>query len=274
MNKYLKYAIMGGAAAVFSVLVFQSSPKKEAEPVSVRTYQEIIASGILYAVTEYNSISFHLQEDTLGGLHYELLQVFAREKGLKVEITPEMSLDKRIAGLNTGRYDILANNEVINSSRKDSLLLTSPLLTSKQVLVQRKPRTDQDSTYISSPLELAHRTLHIVKGSPHILRIKNLSNEIGDTIFIEEIEKYGPEQLIAMVANNDIDYTVCDETIAKAAAKELPEIDIQTPVSFNQFYSWGVNKQNQELLDTLNTWIEQYRQTEEFKGMMKKYSTN
>ena len=37
-----------------------------------------------------------------------------------------------------------------------------------------------------------------------------LSDEIGDTIYIKEIEKYGQEQLLAMVANNDIDYAICD----------------------------------------------------------------
>ena len=40
-----------------------------------------------------------------------------------------------------------------------------------------------------------------------------LSSRIGDTIYVEEIEKYGPEQLIALVAHGDIDYAVCDESI-------------------------------------------------------------
>ena len=71
--------------------------------------------------------------------------------------------------------------------------------------------------YIHSQLELARKTLHVVKGSPVLLRIHNLSNEIGDTIYIQEVEKYGPEQLLAMVAHGDIDYTVCDESIAQAS---------------------------------------------------------
>lgn len=85
----------------------------------------------------------------------------------------------------------------------------------KQVLVQRKLENVPDSSlFIKSQLDLAGKTLHVVKGSPSILRIRNLGNEIGDTIYVEEIEKYGPEQLIALVAHGDIDYAVCDESIA------------------------------------------------------------
>ena len=96
----------------------------------------------------------------------------------------------------------------------------------------------------------------MVEGSPSILRIRNLGNEIGDTIYIKEVEKYGSEQLIALVAHGDIDYAVCEESIARAAADSLPQIDINTAISFTQFYSWGVSKQSPVLLDSLNTWLE------------------
>ena len=61
---------------------------------------------------------------------------------------------------------------------------------STEVLVQRKLENVPDSSlFIKSQLDLAGKTLHVVKGSPSILRIRNLGNEIGDTIYVEEIEK-------------------------------------------------------------------------------------
>ena len=113
-----------------------------------------------------------------------------------------------------------------------------------------------------------------MKESPSILRIQNLSNEIGDTIYIQEIDKYGQEQLLAMVANGDIDYTICDENIALASVHDMPQLDIRTAISFTQFYSWGVNVANSVLLDSLNTWLEHYKQTPEFQVLLKKYSKN
>jgi ABC-type amino acid transport substrate-binding protein len=185
-----------------------------------------------------------------------------------------MSIEKRGEGLMDGTYDILANNVLISSDRKDSLLFTHPILLSRQVLVQRKPADENDSTFIKSLLELANKTVHIVKGSPSIFRLQNLSNEIGDTIYIKEIERYGQEQLLAMVANKDIDYAICDESIALSAVHNLPELDIETAISFTQFYSWGVHRENTVLLDSLNAWLESYKQTPDFQALIRKYTLN
>lgn len=273
MNKYLKYGIMGVIAVALSAILFTPKHQEEEVP-SPRSYNEIIASGTLKAVSEYNSISYFVQGDTISGLHYELLHAFAKSKGLRAEITPEMSEEKRIQGIKDGTFDLLANNVLISTEQKDSILFTHPILLSRQILVQRKAMELSDSTHIKSLLELAYKTIHVVKESPAIQRIQNLSNEIGDTIYIQEVDKYGQEQLLAMVANGDIDYAVCDESIALASASELPQLDIETAISFSQFYSWGVNKNNTILMDSLNVWLENFKQTADFQQLMKKYTTN
>lgn len=110
-----------------------------------------------------------------------------------------------------------------------------------------------------------------MKGSPSILRIHNLGNEIGDTIYIKEIDKYGSEQLIALVAHGDIDYAVCDESIARIVSDSFPQIDINTDISFTQFYSWGVSKQSPVLLDSLNSWLQSFCNSKEFQSIYRKY---
>lgn len=255
-------------AVIFS---FRFCGKREKPVGHPRDYAAIAKEGVLRVATEYNSISFYVEGDTVSGFHYELIQAFARDKGLKAEITPIMSFDKRLKGLSEGRYDVIAYGILATSELKDSLLLTSPIFLNKQVLVQRKEREENDSLYIRSQLDLARRTLHVVKGSPSILRIRNLGNEIGDTIYIKEIEKYGAEQLIALVAHGDIDYAVCDESIARASADSLPQIDINTAISFTQFYSWGVSKQSPVLLDSLNTWLDKFQEGEKYQKIYQKY---
>ena len=209
--------------------------------------------------------------DTVAGFNYELIQAFGRDKGLRVDISPYMSFEDRLRGLSEDRYDVIAYGILATSKLKDSLLLTSPIVLNKQVLVQRKATVENDSLYIRSQLDLAQKTLHVIKGSPSILRIQNLGNEIGDTIYIKEIEKYGPEQLISLVAHGDIDYAVCDESIAQAAADSLPQIDINTAISFTQFYSWAVSKQSPVLLDSLNAWLDRFQKEEEYQKIYKKY---
>lgn len=273
-SKLLKYVVLGGVSALVAtfVLPLQKKEKPEGTP---RDYSEIAAEGILHATTEYNSISFHVEDDTVSGFHYELIEAFARDHGLQAAITPEMSFHKRLEGLAQGKFDVIANSIPTTSELKDSLLLTIPIVLNKQVLVQRIPKDNADSAlFIKSQLDLAGKTLHVVKGSPSILRIRNLGNEIADTIYIREIEKYGPEQLISLVAHGDIDYAVCDESIARAATDSLPQIDINTAISFTQFYSWGVSKHSPALLDSLNAWLEDFKKGKEYKEIYRRHYGN
>lgn len=265
--KYVAVALAGSLITTF-VLQYEDTPAVDNTP---RDYPAIAADGILRAALEYNSISLHKEGDTLSGFDYELIGAFARDHNLQVDITPEMSFEKRLEGLATGKYDLIANGILATSELKDSLLLTIPIALTKEVLVQRKPTEENDSLFIRTHLSLAKRTLHVVKGSPSILRIRHLSDEIADTIYIKEVEMYGPEQLIAMVAHGDIDYAVCDEQIARAAAESTPQIDISTDISFTQFYSWAVNKKSPALLDSLNTWIEDFKQSRKYQKIHRKY---
>ena len=250
---------------------FRRCDNQQKQPLPPRDYADIIREGVLRVATEYNSISFYVDGDTVVGFNYELIQAFGRDKGLRVDISPYMSFEDRLRGLSEDRYDVIAYGILATSKLKDSLLLTSPIVLNKQVLVQRKATGENDSLYIRSQLDLAQKTLHVIKGSPSILRIQNLGNEIGDTIYIKEIEKYGPEQLISLVAHGDIDYAVCDESIAQAAADSLPQIDINTAISFTQFYSWAVSKQSPVLLDSLNAWLDRFQKEEEYQKIYKKY---
>ena len=238
-SKLSKYIILGAIAALVATFIL---PKKEIRKGHPRDYAEIAADGTLHAATEYNSISFYVDGDTLSGFHYELIEAFARDHGLQVAITPEMSFNERLEGLANGRFDVIAYGILATSELKDSLLLTSPIVLNRQVLVQRKTDSPDDSLFIKSQLDLAGKTL-----------------------------KYGSEQLIALVAHGDIDYAVCEESIARAAADSLPQIDINTAISFTQFYSWGVSKQSPVLLDSLNTWLERFKKGKEYQKIYKRY---
>ena len=164
-SKLSKYIILGAIAAVVATFIL---PKKEIRKGHPRDYAEIAADGTLHAATEYNSISFYVDGDTLSGFHYELIEAFARDHGLQVAITPEMSFNERLEGLANGRFDVIAYGILATSELKDSLLLTSPIVLNRQVLVQRKTDSPDDSLFIKSQLDLAGKTLNVVEGSPSI----------------------------------------------------------------------------------------------------------
>ena len=267
-TKLLRYIILGVVTALIATFLMPPKEKPKGKP---RDYAEIASEGILHAATEYNSISFYVDGDTLSGFHYELIEAFARDHHLKVAISPEMSFNKRLSGLADGKYDVIAYGILATSELKDSLLLTTPIALNRQVLVQRKTESSDDSLFIKSQLDLAGKTLNVVKGSPSILRIHNLGNEIGDTIYVKEDDLYSGEQLAIMVAKKDIDYAVCDQQIARKSKELLPEIDIETDISFTQLQSWAVRKDSPILLDSLNSWLNRIKESGLYDKIYKKY---
>ena len=119
----------------------------------------------------------------------------------------------------------------------------------RQVLVQRKPEGYKQMSAVSienhlirNQLDLAGKTVVVQNNSSYYRRMINLSEEIGEDIIIQKDSIYGIEQLVAMVAKGDIDFTVCDENVAKVNQTYYPNLDVKTPVSFPQKHCVGCTK--------------------------------
>ena len=181
----------------------------------VRDYPEIEKEGVLRVTTEYSPTSYYIDGDSILGLQYELCQAIAKVSGLEVQLNLEMSLTKSFQDLESGEIDVIARNIPITTENKELYLFTDPIWLNKQVLVQRTEKANGGIKPIHNQLMLGQKTLYLPKGSPALLRIHNLEEEIGDTIYTHEDELYSDEQLIIMVAKGDIDFAVCDQQSAK-----------------------------------------------------------
>ena len=259
--------------AIVLIAMFQLFQFKKA-PLLSRDYPEIKEEGILRIVTEYNQSGYYVAGDTIEGFQYELSQAIAKLSGLEVQTHLEMSLAESFRELSENKCDVIARNIPITSDNKEEYLFTEPIVLNKQVLVQRTEETNNGLKPIRNQLDLAQKTLYIPKDSPARLRLQNLAHEIGDTIYIKEDELYSSEQLAIMVAKGDIDYAVCDQQIAKISKENLPEIDIDTDISFTQLQSWAVRKDSPILLDSLNSWLSQIKESGLYKQIYKRYYEN
>lgn len=257
------------ATVYLMFLLFQS--RKTSDIILPRDFAEIENSGELNIVTDYNSVGYHVSGDSVAGFQYELIKALERDWKLKVNIFLENSLDDNLQGLEAGKYDVVARNIPVNTQLRQQFGFTRFINRNKQVLVQRRLEFNDSIPPIRQHLDLALKTIHVHKDSPVILRLQNLSHEIGDTIFIEQNHVYETEQLVMMVAGGDIDFTVCDEVVAKQLAERLPEIDVETDISFTQLESWAVRKESPVLLDSLNVWFNRFRESQEFNRLYKRY---
>ena len=256
---------------VVAMIMLRNSLTRKANYIEVTDYNEIIEKGVMNVVTDYNTIGYFVSGDTVEGFQYEMINALTKEWGIHINIFLENNLQDNLTGLLEGKYDLVARSIPVNSELKGSFSFTEPLILNKLVLVQRKSQFNDNIQPLRQHLELAKKTIHVAEGSPSILRLNNLSHEIGDTILVVQNSTYEAEQLVMMVASGEIEYTVCDEKVAMRLSEELPEIDIETDISFTQIESWAVRIDSPLLLDSVNSWLTRFKETREFKNLIAKY---
>lgn len=238
----------------------------------------IMKSGKLKVVIDYNSTNYFIYQGIPMGFKYEILQHLANDMQVKLDISVNNNQEESFKELIDKKYDLIAKNLTITKDRNQSVSFTEPLEQSRQVLVQRKPKNWQrmaestlEDSLIRNQLDLAGKQVYVQKNSVYFNRMVNLSEEIGDEIDIVQDSIYGMEQLIAMVAKGEIDYTVCSENMAKVNQIYYPDLDVETPVSFPQNIAWAVRQDSPEWLNYLNSWIINFRQSPTYRLLYQKY---
>lgn len=248
------------------VLLFQFLKGDE-----LRDFRQINKKGELRVVTDYSSLSYFIAGDTVMGFQYEIVNKLCKKLKLNPVWVVENSLDRSIDMLNAGKVDVIARNIPITSELRKKLAFSEPIIQLPQVLVQRKAEFNNGIEPIRNQLLLAGKKVYVPENSPNILRLKNLADEIADTIIVKQIPHYESEQLMMMVANGDIDFAVCDLQVAKRNTLLMPQLDISTAVSFPQLQAWAMRPDAKALQEEVNGFLHKFLQTKAFRDIYRRY---
>lgn len=240
---------------------------------------EILKRGKLTILAENSSTSFFIYRGKKMGFEYEVLKEFANELGVELEIKIINNLDNLTEMLNSGEGDIIACNYTVTRERSKSIDFSIPFIRTPQVLIQRKPegwekmeKANLEKKLIRDPALLANKKVHVWKNSSYYQRLSHLQDEIGDTIFIvEEDGKMGTEEMIEMVAEGLIDYTITEANIASVNQRFFENIDIETEISVRQKIAFGLRKASPLLSARLDKWLNAFMDKKTFKYLKGKY---
>lgn len=242
--------------------------------------EKVLEQGVLRVVTDFNSTSYFIYRGQPMGYQYEMLQELADNLGVRLEVTVNNKLEEKFRMLEEDEIDLIAVNLTVTKERREQMDFTVPHTQTRQVLVQRKPenwdklsKRNLEESLLRDQLDLGGKAIYVQRNSSYAKRLSNLSDEIGDSIFIIEVDE-GVEKLVEKVALGEIDYTVCDEIIGEVSETYFDNIDISTPVSFRQNLAWAVNKESDDLKQTINSWLTDFKKTTRYAILYRKYFSN
>jgi membrane-bound lytic murein transglycosylase F len=235
--------------------------------------------GTLTALMDNSVTSYFIYQGQPLGYEYEMLELFAKENNLTLKIKIIDQVDHILDSLTEGKGDLVAANLSISEGRKQIVNFSPPLFRTRQVLVQRLPddhqkmtREEIENSLIRDRLDLDHKDVFVRTNSSYELILKNLISETGIDVGIQHANgDMATEQLIEMVSEGEIDYTICDENKAIIFLAYYDNIDIATPMSLSQPIAWAINKHAIELDSILNGWINKRKGSLEFNMITNRY---
>ncbi|MBE0451426.1 MAG: amino acid ABC transporter substrate-binding protein [Clostridia bacterium] len=244
MNKKI---ILGLVAVAVVVLVgFGLSIGKDKVEASTSSLEVIKGNGVIRIGTEgtYAPFTFYNAQNELTGFDVELAREVAKRIGVKAEFV-ETKWDGMFAGLDSKRFDLVANQVTIRPDRIEKYDFSSPYIKTRAVLVVHE---DNESIKAFEDLE--------GKKSGQSLT-SNLA-ELATSYGAEIVQIDGFNQAIDLLLSKRIDATINDRLSYLDFKLERPEaaIKVVAEQATSNEAAFLFNKGNEELVEAVNKAME------------------
>lgn len=219
-------------------------------------------AGTIVVGTEgtYRPFSFH--EDGTGpltGYDVEITEAVADKLGVDVQFE-ETQWDAIFAGLDAGRFAMIANQVSISPEREESYEFSEPYTVSPGVIVVRK-----GDTAIGSFADLAGKTTAQSLTSNWY----SLAQESGASV--EAVE--GWAQAVSLLEQGRVDATVNDRLTFLDYMQQTPDAPIEVAVETDDpaLTAFAFAKDNTELRDAVNNALQELRSEGRLAEISEKY---
>jgi len=261
-----------------------------------RDLDELRARGSLTVLAPYNSTTYFIYQGEPLGYEYELLRAFAKDLGLNLKMLVVTDPKSIYPLLNSGDGDIAAGRLVPppNPDVESPVSFTRALYRTEPALVQQEtapatagegtekalkpgpadesPEIDIQARLITQPSQLAGRTVAIPEQSAYRRTLIELSDEISGDIHVVEIGgKMQDETLAQKVARGEVQFTVMQRNLAELKEAEFKNLRVRPVLGEKHSVSWAVRKNSPELMNELNRWIDEKKNSALFESLYKKY---
>jgi cystine transport system substrate-binding protein len=178
---------------------------------------------VLRVATEgtYAPFSFHAADtNELTGYDVEVIEAVAAELGMEVEFS-ETQFDAIFAGLESDRYDVIANQITINPEREAKYLFSQPYTVSTGVVV-----TTADDDSIDA--------LEDVKGKTSAQSTTSSFGEIARAAGAQVEAVEGFSQAVTLLKQGRVDVTINDSLAVLEYQKSTGDEDIKIAAEIDQ----------------------------------------
>ncbi|WP_427865025.1 membrane-bound lytic murein transglycosylase MltF [Providencia stuartii] len=203
---------------------------------------QILSRGELRVSAISSPLIYLDDEANLHGFDYELVQSFADYLGVKLIITMRPTVELIFDDIEEGNADIGVAGLLYNKDRLQKMKTGPSYLNVTQQLVYRKGSTRPKS------FNDIKGKLVVMAGSAHASTLKSLASKYPELTW-QETTEYTTNQLLEMVAEGLIDYTLEDSISVALQQRIHPEIAVGFDLVDDHAITWYMKRLNDDSLN-------------------------
>ena len=228
-----------GRVAVVTILLLMIIGCQESEPKS--HFEQIKQRKTITVGTLYGPASYFSSDITSSAIEQELANLFAQRLGVELEVVASSDLPSLFLMLENKQVDILATGLSVTDQRLAKMRFGPPYYHVTQQLVYKQGK--------KRPREIADLTgnLTVIDGSSHLETLKKLKLEHPQLNW-HTTTLYDPDQLLKMLIDEKIDYTVVDSTVLARNRRRYPDISLAMTLSKPQPIAWVISNNTDDSL--------------------------
>ncbi len=229
--------------------------------------ERIQADGELLVASRNTPTCYYEAPEGPAGLEYDLVTLFAEEIGVKARFVFPDSFSDILPAVRTGKVHMGAAGLSITPERRLTTAFSKPYQEITQQLVYRRGnRRPKD------PGDLGEGTLEVVAGSSHEERLRYLQETTYPQLHWVARSEYDSEELIYLVNEQVIDYTVADSNDVALNRRFFPHIKAAFDLSDPEPLAWAFAKHtDSSLRDAADAFLVRIMRDGTLAGLIERY---
>jgi membrane-bound lytic murein transglycosylase F len=228
---------------------------------------QIKHNGVLRVLTRVDPTTYYPVSQGHAGLDYDLITLFAKQLGVKVDYQVVDDVDELLKKIARGEADIAAAGLSITESRKKTIRFASPYHEVVEQVIYRS-----GTAHPRKPADLNAGILEVVKGSSHVETLRKLKQTSVPNLTWISNPGFDSHKLMGLVDQGLIDYTIADSTQALLIRRFYPKLHIAFDISEPRQIAWGLPLSHDDsLYHEINLFFKQLKKTKTLEQLLERY---
>jgi len=200
------------------------------------TLNHVLETGELVIVTRNSSTTYYEGPNGKTGFEYELAKRFADSLGVELKVITSDNLHEIFEMLNTGKAHFAAAGLTITDSRKEYVRFAASYMEITEQLIYN------NQSFRPKQIEnLDEGILEVIDGSSHVESLNELKTKHPNLSWNAQ-KNVESEQLLYLVENQLIDFTVADSNEVSLNQRFLLELRVAFDISEPKKLAWAFPK--------------------------------